>query len=358
MPEQGVTAASSTEHEASAWGLAPPSDRDPNWLGHQILEAIPHVNEDLAARQPEPLAPQQGVTAGSSTEHDALARGVAARSDADPNWLGRRLLEALQRAKKDHAAQQSELSTSRLAAPVASDLVVDAAQTVSTAAPIAPAIADQPSATMPVILPRPQQEVHEVPAAPSDVPAALLAMERATTEDDAMAAFKGFFTAFATECEDDTPPLVVLTAAFGAEAVATVSKVCEDAALELDAEAKATGGVITERAAKHIANGMVQRLTRHDGRTAPRLPNARRALLARRVRAPRAHRGHRHAVRVAAAVSAGDGPPPPTEPRLPTSAHDDARPLRACDAASRSHTSERGGSRWSAASDRQAGGLQ
>lgn len=352
-------AASSTEHEASACGLAPPSDGDPNWLARQILEAIHHVNEDLAARQPEPLAPQQEVAAASSTEHNAFAGRLAARSDADPNWLGRKLVEAIQQAKKDLAAQQSELSTARLAAPVALDLVVDAAQTVSIAAPITPAIADQPSATIPVILPRPQQEVHEVPAAPSDVPAALLAMEHATTEDAAVAAFKGFFAAFATECEDGTPPLVVITAAFGAEDVATVSKVCEDAAVELDAEAKATGGVITERTAKRIANGMVQRPTRHDGRVVPRLPNTRRARLGRRVRAPRAHRGHRQAVRVAAAVSASDGPPPPpTDPRLRTSAHDHARPLRARDAASRSRTSERSGPRRSAASDRQAGGLQ
>jgi hypothetical protein len=211
---------------------------------------------------------------------------------------------------------------------------------------------------MPVILPQPQQDAQAVPAAPSDVPAALLAMESARTEDEAVAAFKEFFAAFGAECEGGTPPLVVLTASFGAEDVATVSKVCEYAAVELDAEAKAAGGVITDRAAKRIADGMVQRLTRHDGRVGPRLPDARRALVARRVRAPRAHRGHRRAVRLAAEVSAGDGPPPPEEPRPPTSAHDDGRPLRARDAAARSQTSERSAPRWLAASDRQAGGLR
>lgn len=336
--------------------LAGDTGAHPTWI-MGLLEASKRVREDLAAPQPEPPAPQQRVTAASSTEHEASAFGLAPPSDGDPNWFGRQLLEAIQQAKKDPAAQRSELSATRLAAPAASDLVVDAAQTVSIAAPLVPAIVDRPSATMPVVLPRLQQEVHAVPAAPSDVPAALLAMERATTEDEAVAAFKEFFSAFGTECEGGTPPLVVLTAAFGAEDVATVSKVCEDAAVELDAEAEAAGGVITDRAAKRIADGMVQRLTRRDARVGPRLPDARRALLARRVRAPRAHRGHRRAVRLAAEVSAGDGPPP-EEPRPPTNDHNDARPLRARDAAARSHTSERGEPRWLATSDRQAGGLQ
>ena len=230
--------------------------------------------------------------AAAEARHDP-----AARADADPNWLGRQLLEALQQVKNDLAAQQLELSTS------------------------------------------------------------LLALERATTEDEAVAALENFLTAIATECAGSTPPLAVLTAAFGAENVATVFKVCEDAAVALDVEAKAMGGVITDRAAKHIANGMVQRLTQYAGRMGPRVPNTRRALLTRRERAPRAHRGHRRAVRLSADVSAGDGPPPEETP-LSASVYGGARVPRAQEAAARSHTSERGGPRCCATSCRQAGGLQ
>ena len=194
----------------------------------------------------------------------------------------------------------------------------------------------------------------DLAAQQSELSTTLLAVEHATIEDEAVAALEDFLMAIATECAGGTPPLVALTAAFGAEDVATVFKVCEDAAVELDAEAKATGGVITDRAAKRITNGMVQRLTQHAGRMRPRVPNTRRALLARRGRAPRAQRGHRRAVRLSADVSAGDGPPTP----LPASAHDRARRPRTQEAAARSHASERGGPRGSATSCREEGGLQ
>ena len=58
-----------------------------------LLEAIQRAKEDLAAPPPEPPAPEQGVTTASSTEREASAYSLAPLSDGDPNWLGRQILE-------------------------------------------------------------------------------------------------------------------------------------------------------------------------------------------------------------------------------------------------------------------------
>ena len=191
-------------------------------------------------------------------------------SEADTNTLGHQLLEAIKQFKATLAAPEE---------PVV----------------VAPA--------------PPTRDV--LPASFFDIEAAMFAVERATTEEEAMAAMEIFLGGAETVIKAGPDPFAALTTIFGLECVVAVTEVCATAVVDLEAEAAATGGTITERAGSRIARSMIDRLTMRAGRTMALAPRARGALRVRILRAPRARSAHRRAVRLSAVVSAGDGPPPP-----------------------------------------------
>jgi hypothetical protein len=168
-----------------------------------------------------------------------------------------------------------------------------------------------------------------LPASPFDIEAALAALEQATTEEEAMAAVNAFVDGAETVVNAAPDPFAALTTIFGSECVDTVTAVCAAAVVDLEAEAAATGGSITERAGIRIARSMVDRVTMRAGRTRVHAARARLVPRARTLRAPRARRAPRRAVRLAAVASAGDGPPPPPPSHAPIRAWACKQPVRA-----------------------------
>jgi hypothetical protein len=152
------------------------------------------------------------------------------------------------------------------------------------------------------------------PASPFDIEASMAAVEHATTEDEAMAAFVTFLARAQAMFTVDAEPVAVLTTVFGPESVAAAAEVFAAAVVDLEAEAAVTGGVIRDHAARRIARSMVHRATRRAERTTARAPRARVALGVRIMRAARSRRAPRRAVRLSAVASAGDGPPPRPPP--------------------------------------------
>jgi hypothetical protein len=151
-------------------------------------------------------------------------------------------------------------------------------------------------------------------ASPIDLEAVLLAFNHAPNVDGVMALVKSFLETVEAAFSVDAAPVEVLTAVFGAESVAVVADVAVATVVTLEAEAAATGGVITDRATSRIARDMVRRGTMRAARGVPGPLRLRSALGVRVRRAPRAHRAHRRAVRLSAVASAGDGPPPGEPP--------------------------------------------
>jgi hypothetical protein len=144
--------------------------------------------------------------------------------------------------------------------------------------------------------------------------AVLVALEYAVTEEEVMACVATFL-ASATAFPPDADSFAVLTALFGSECVTAVTEVGAAAVVELEAEAAATGGVLSARAASRLARGLVHRVIQRASRTMARPLQAYRALRVgvRVLRAPRARRTPRRAVRLSAVASAGsgsDGPSP------------------------------------------------
>ena len=218
-----------------------------------------------------------------------VARGEGVQeSEPDANALGRQLLAAIEQVKATLAAPKE---------PVA-------------VAP-APPTRDVPRAAL------------------FDVQAALAAVENATTEEEVMAALNAFVEGAEPVVQAASDPFAALTTIFGSECVATTMAVCAAAVVDLEAEAAATGGPITDRAASRIVRSMVDRVTRRAGST---MVHALRALpvpRARALRAPRARRAPRRAVRLSAVASAGDGPPPPSpDSHAPTRARDRTQVVR------------------------------
>lgn len=119
--------------------------------------------------------------------------------------------------------------------------------------------------------------------------------------------------AVAASCAD---PLAMLATVFGREATEVCATACAYAARDLDAEAAAAGGHVSEPAAARVARNIVRRIQRV-GRTRLFAPRALRVRGVHVRRAPRARRAHRRAVRLSAVASAGDGPPPPSSDREP-----------------------------------------
>jgi hypothetical protein len=206
-----------------------------------------------------------------------VARGDEVQeSEPDTNTLGHQLLEAIKQAKATLAAQEEP----RVVAP-------------------AP----------------PPKDV--LPASPFDIVAAIFAVERATTEKEAMAAMEVFLVGAETVVKAAPDPIAVLTTVFGSECIVAVTEVCAAAVVDLEAEAAATGGTVTDRAGSRIARRIVDRLTMRASRTMALAPRVRGALRVRILRAPRARRAPRRAVRLAAVASSGDGPPPERSPAPP-----------------------------------------
>ena len=154
-------------------------------------------------------------------------------------------------------------------------------------------------------------EKRALPAGPLDLEAALVAIEHATTEEEVMVGVATFL-ASATAFPPDTDPFAVLTALFGSECVTAVTEAGAEAVVELEAEAAATGGALSARAASRIARGLVHRVAQRAGRTSALPMPAHRALRVRVLRAPRAPRTPRRAVRLSAVASAGSGSDEPS----------------------------------------------
>jgi hypothetical protein len=153
-----------------------------------------------------------------------------------------------------------------------------------------------------------------LPPPPFDLGATLAALEHATSEEEAMAAVMAFVHGAETAVKAAPDPVATLTTIFGSECVVTVTAVCAAAVIDLEAEVAATGRPITDRAASRIARSMVDRVTQRAGRTIALAPRVCLVPRVRTQRAPRARRAPRRAVRLSAAASAGDGPPPAGPP--------------------------------------------
>jgi hypothetical protein len=160
----------------------------------------------------------------------------------------------------------------------------------------------------------PEPSAKDLSPTPFDFEPSMAAVDHAATAEEALAAVKRFLTDIEDVFAGATDPFEVLKTIFGAESVATVTEVCAEAAADLDAEAAATGGVVSDRAGSHIARSMVERLITRAGRTRDRAPRAHPAFRGRVRSAPRARRAPRRAVRLSAVASAGDGPPAPEPP--------------------------------------------
>jgi hypothetical protein len=154
-----------------------------------------------------------------------------------------------------------------------------------------------------------------MPAPPLVLQTVLLAMERATTEEEALAALEPFLADATAMFTPGTDPLAAITALFGSECAADVIEAGAAVVVELEAEAAATGGLITEQAARRVTRSIVHRLTARASRARDLASHPRRAPRVRILRAPRARSTHRRAVRLSAVASAGDGPSPEERPR-------------------------------------------
>jgi hypothetical protein len=102
-------------------------------------------------------------------------------------------------------------------------------------------------------------------------------------------------------------PVAALTTVFGAECVATGIDVFAAAVHDLEAVEVATGKPVTQRTASRIARSMIDRVTMRASRTMARAPRAHLVPRVRILRAPRAGRAPRRAVRLSAVASAGSG---------------------------------------------------
>ena len=136
-----------------------------------------------------------------------------------------------------------------------------------------------------------------------------------------MAIVKTLLDTVETAFPVDADPVAVLTTVFGIESVAAVAEVGAAAVVALEAEAAASGGAITDRAASRIARDMVRHVTVSARGAMPRPLRPRSAHGVRIRRAPRARRAHRRAVRLSAVASAGDGPPPGEPPAATRASH-------------------------------------
>src|SRR5512132_1110349 len=234
-------------------------------------------DERTDADAPNGVAPAQG--------HSPLAaRGdVVLESEADTT-LGRQLLAAIAQAKAELAALENPVAVAPAppprevlrAAPV--DVQVARGDGTQESEPatkpvgsvwltaIAQAKAELTALEKPVAV-APAPPPREVPrAAPFDMQAALAAVEHATSEEEAMAALMTFVDGAAPVVQAASDPFAALASIFGAEVVSTVTAVCAEAVVDLEAESAATGGPITDRAATRIARSMVDRMTRRAGR--------------------------------------------------------------------------------------------
>jgi hypothetical protein len=160
----------------------------------------------------------------------------------------------------------------------------------------------------------PEPPAKDVRPTPFDFERSMAAVDEATTAEAALAAVKRFLTDIEVVFAGGTDPFAALTTVFGTEDVATVTEVFAEAVADLEAEAAAAGGIVSDQAGNHIARGMVQRLIMRAGRTRDRAPRVHPALRGRVRSAPRARRAPRRAVRLSAVASAGDGPPAPEPP--------------------------------------------
>lgn len=158
-------------------------------------------------------------------------------------------------------------------------------------------------------------------ASPIDLEAVLLAVDHAPHEEAVVALVKTFLETVEAAFPVDADPIEVLTAIFGIESVVAVAEVGAAAMVALEAEAAATRGAITDRAASRIARDMVRHVTMRARRAMPGPVRSRNAHGVRVRRAPRARRAHRRAVRLAAVASAGDGPPPGAPPAAKSAPH-------------------------------------
>ena len=281
----------STQVAEAAEASAPrPTIAVPMWVQHRLLNrsvlAFPHFwfrlsamltlfdQSRLSAQPPDERTDTDAPSGVDPAQrHSPLVeRGDGVQeSEPDTTALARKLLAAIEQAKVMLAAHQE---------PVA----------------VAPA-----------------PPTREVPRPSSfDLEAALAAVEQATTEEEAMAAMKAFVDGAETVVKAASDPLAALAAIFGSECVATVTGACAAAVVDLEAEEAATGGPVTDRAASRIVRTMIQRVTRRADSTMAHALRARPVPRARTLRAPRARRAPRRAVRLSAVASAGDGPPPPS----------------------------------------------
>ncbi len=155
------------------------------------------------------------------------------------------------------------------------------------------------------------------PALPDDAPpmlrdlfdAAVDDLLSAASEEEALMCASIVATMLEAVAASSANPLAVLATVFGREAAEVCATACADAARELDAEATAAGGHVSEPAAARVAHNIVRRIMR-GGRTRLFAPRALRARGVHVRRAPRGRRGHRRAVRLSAVASAGDGQVP------------------------------------------------
>jgi hypothetical protein len=152
--------------------------------------------------------------------------------------------------------------------------------------------------------------VHAAPRA--GIEAALAAIADAKSEEEALAAAQRFAEVAAAAFTPGSDPLAFIAALFDAETAEVVADTGSAAVADLEAEAAATGGEITEQATERVVRKTVKRITQRSPRTMAFVPHALRASRARRPRAPRARRGPRRSVRLSAVASAGDGPPRPS----------------------------------------------
>jgi hypothetical protein len=275
------------------------SDADDTSLGQQLLAAI---QQFMATR----VAPDAHVAGALSPRTpDAVAASPFDAEAADAN-NPRGVDHAFVRVARGDGAQESAPETTSRECPL-----VEAIEHVK-AAHAAPA--------EPVIVAPGPPMTHVLPASPFNLEAVMFAVERATTEEDVMAAVMAFAEATVAKVKAAPEPVAALTAMFGSESVATVAGVCMAAVADLEAEAAATGAPVTEQAGIRIARSMVDRVTLRAGRGMASAPRARVVPRVRTQRAPRARRAPRRAVRLSAVASAGDGPPP--EPPAPSRARE------------------------------------
>jgi hypothetical protein len=186
-------------------------------------------------------------------------------SEPDTTWLARQLLEAIKHARATLAAPKQPVE----------------------------------------VVPAPPTEVR--PASPFGIEGTMFALDSATTSEEAMAAVMAFVVGAQAAVKAAADPVAALTTVFGSECVATGIDVFAAAVHDLEAVEVATSKPVTERAASRIARNMVDRVTLRASRTMARAPRAHLVPRVRILRAPRAGRAPRRAVRLSAVASAGSG---------------------------------------------------